>query len=225
MPNLLVWDVKTVPDLQVYAAANGLTTQSDEEIRDAMGADASNPIYRSIICISWLIVHFDADRWTVDSGYAAHVASMSEQELIKQFFDTIADLKPQLVTFSGASLLEYRALRHKLAMPQYLPELHNPYALDDLSLCDILSPFSQRKMKLRELCAVLGLRYDGLEDDEVQGYFRERRILEIAESCERDVVSIFRIWLRRELFQGRLSKYGFQHSEEKLEVFFRSVSA
>ena len=51
MPTLVVWDVKTVPDLQVYAAANGLTTQSDEEIRDAMGADASNPIYRSIVCI------------------------------------------------------------------------------------------------------------------------------------------------------------------------------
>ena len=223
MPTLIVWDVKTVPDLQVFADAKGLAKQTDDEIRDAMGPEASNPLYRSIVCIGWLIAHFEADRWTVDSIYADHVASKSEQELIKQFFDTIADLKPQLVTFNGSSSLEYRAMRHKLAMPQYFPELHNPYALDDLSLCDILSPSSQRRISLRELCAVLGLRYDGLEDDDVEKYYREGRVREIAEFCEREVVSIFRIWLRRELFQGRLSNYGFQRSEGTLEG--RSTSA
>ena len=31
MPILVVWEVKTVPDLQVYAAANGLTSQSDKK--------------------------------------------------------------------------------------------------------------------------------------------------------------------------------------------------
>ena len=223
MPTLVVWDVKTAPDLQVFAAAKGLTTQRDEEIRDAMGPEASNPIYRSIICVAWLIARFEAGRWIVESVYADHVTSKSEQELIKQFFDTIADLKPQLVTFNGSSSLEYRAMRHKLAMPQYFPELHNPYALDNLSLCDILSPSSQRKIALRELCAVLGLRYDGLEDDDVEKYYREDRVREVAEFCEREVVNVFRIWLRRELFQGRLSRHGFQRSEGTLEGRFTSA--
>ena len=223
MPTLVVWDFKTVPDLQTFANAKGLAAQSSEEIRDAMGGEASNPLYRSIICIGWLIAHFEVDRWNVKSVYASHVASKSEQDLIKQFFNTIADLKPQLVTFNGSLSLEYRAMRHKLAMPQYLPELHNLYALDDLSLCDILSPFSQRKMKLRELCAALGLHFDGLDDDEVDKYFRQKRVREIAEYCENEVVNIFQIWLRRELFQGRLSQHGFQRSEEKLEGFLRAV--
>jgi len=224
MPTLVVWDVKTVPDLQVFAAASGLATENDKEIRDAMGPEASNPLYRSIICIGQLIAHLAADRWTVDSVYADHVASKSEQELIKQFFATIADLKPQLVTFSGSSSLEYRAMRHKLAMPQYLPELHNPYALDDLALCDILSPSPQR-IKLRELCAALGLHFDGLNDDNVEKYFHQKRNREIAECCESEVANIFRIWLRRELLQGRLSNYGFQRSEETLGGFNRAVSA
>ncbi|MGA9432025.1 MAG: hypothetical protein WBV65_21145 [Xanthobacteraceae bacterium] len=177
------------------------------------------------MCIAWLIANFQAGQWKVESISADHVALKSEQELIKQFFDTIGDLNPQLVTFNGSSSLEYRAMRHKLAMPQYLPELHNPYALDNLSLCDILSPSSQRKIALRELCAVLGLRYDGLEDDDVEKYYRQKRVHEIAELCEREVVNVFRIWLRRELFQGRLSNYGFQRSEETLEGFNRTVSA
>lgn len=225
MPTLVVWDVKTVLDLKAFTAAKALAAQTDDEIRDAMGDDASNPLYRSIVCIAWLIARFEADRWTIDSVSADNVASKSEQELIKRFFDTIADSKPQLVTFSGSLSLEYRAMRHKLAMPQYLPELHNPYALDDLSLCDILSPFSQRKMKLRELCAALGLRFDGLEDEEVEKYFRQNRVREIAEYCENEVVNIFRIWLRRELYQGRLSNHGFQRTEEKLKGFFHATSA
>ena len=223
MPSLIAWDVKTVPDLQAFAAAKGLEAKSDDEIRDAMGPETSNPLYRSIICIAWLIAHFEADRWTVNSIYAEHVASKSEQELIGAFFDAIADLKPQLVTFDASLLLEYRAMRHKLAMPQYLPELHNPYALDGLSLCDILSPSSERKIRLRELCTALGLRYDGLDDDAVKKYFGQKRVREIAEYCENEVVNIFRIWLRRELFQGRLSQHGFQRSEGTLEG--RSTSA
>ena len=112
-------------------------------------------------------------------------------------------------------------MRHKLAMPQYFPELHNPYAPDDLTLCDILSPSSERKIKLRELCAVLELRYDGLEDDEVEKYFRQKRVREIAEYCQSEVANIYRTWLRRELYQGRLSNHGFQRSEERLENVFR----
>jgi 3'-5' exonuclease len=126
---------------------------------------------------------------------------------------------------NGSLLLEYGAMRHKLAMPQYLPELHNPYALDDLSLCDILSPSSNRRISLRQLCAVVGLHYDGLDDDEVAKYFRQNRVFEITESCKREVVNIFRIWLRWELFSGRLSQHGFQRSEANLEGFFHVVSA
>jgi len=214
MPNLIVWDVKTVPDLQAFAAAKGIVKSSDDEIRNAMGPEASNPLYRSIICIGWLIAHFQADRWTVESGQADHVASKSEQELIMQFFATIADLKPQLVTFSGSSLLEYRALRHNLAMPQYLPELHNPYALDDLSLCDILSPSSQR-IKLRELCAVLGMRYVGLDDEKVEELFRQQRFREIAEYCKNEVVDVFGFGCGESYFRGVCRIMGFSEARKR----------
>jgi hypothetical protein len=37
MPHVIVWDLETVPDIAGYAAANGLTGKSDEEIREALG--------------------------------------------------------------------------------------------------------------------------------------------------------------------------------------------
>ncbi|MGD0420496.1 MAG: hypothetical protein ABSA68_13120 [Xanthobacteraceae bacterium] len=35
--HVIVWDLETVPDIAGYAAANGLTGKSNEEIREAIG--------------------------------------------------------------------------------------------------------------------------------------------------------------------------------------------
>ena len=35
--HVIVWDLETVPDIVGYAAANGLTGKSNEEIRESLG--------------------------------------------------------------------------------------------------------------------------------------------------------------------------------------------
>jgi predicted PolB exonuclease-like 3'-5' exonuclease len=59
---------------------------------------------------------------------------------------------------------------------------------------------------------------DSIDGSEVHRYFREGRIQEIADYCESDIVSTYRLWLRHELFRGRLSDAGFQASEGKQAV-------
>jgi predicted PolB exonuclease-like 3'-5' exonuclease len=201
MASLVVWDLKTVSD----------ANDSDDRQID----DAFSSITRSIICIGRLIAHFDVYRWRIDSVYAWHVAAQSERDIIKQFFDLMADIKPQLVSWNAFPILEYRAMRHKLAMPQFSAELHNKYAPESIALCDVFSP-AQRRIGLREFCAVLGLGYDVLDKVDIERYFREKRMREIAEYCEREVINIFKIWLRRELYNGNLSSHGFQRSEDLL---------
>jgi 3'-5' exonuclease len=39
---------------------------------------------------------------------------------------------------------------------------------------------------------------------EVEKYYGEGRIREIADYCESDVVNTYRVWLRYELFRGHL---------------------
>jgi hypothetical protein len=58
------------------------------------------------------------------------------------------------------------------------------------------------------MCRVMGLpgKPDGMNGNEVEKYYREGRIREIADYCETDVVNTYRVWLRYELFRGRLSK-------------------
>jgi predicted PolB exonuclease-like 3'-5' exonuclease len=232
MPHVLAWDIETVPDLRGYAAANGLEGKTDDEIRGAMGDRFPKHIYHSIACIGALIAHHDGDHWAVDALGAPHVGERSEKELIASFVDRIAELTPQLVTFNGSSfdlpVLRYRAMTHSIAAPGLSARPYfNRYTDDAIDLCDVLSSFtSPAKSTLHELCRVLGLPGKPVDIDgsEVEKYFRQGRIQDIADYCESDVVNTYRVWLRHELFRGKLSPIQFQFSEQNLGEFIKTRS-
>jgi 3'-5' exonuclease len=72
-----------------------------------------------------------------------------------------------------------------------------------------------------ELSKIMGLpgKPEGIDGNEVERYFLEGRIKEIAEYCEVDVVNKYRVWLRYELFRGRLCENEHQASERNLADF------
>jgi 3'-5' exonuclease len=99
------------------------------------------------------------------------------------------------------------------------------YTEDALDLCDVLSSFSsQAKATLHELCRVMGLpgKPDGMTGAEVEKYYHDGHIREIAEYCESDVLNTYRVWLRYELFRGRLSDADFHASEANLSEFVKA---
>jgi len=232
MPHVLVWDIETVPDISGFAAANDLFDKTAEEVRTEMGDKFPKHIYHSIICIGALTAHRDGDYWKVDALGAPHVGDRSEGELIAAFVDRIADLTPQLVTFNGSSfdlpVLRYRAMLHQVsAIGLSARPYFNRYTDDAMGLCDVLSSFSlQAKSTLHELCRVMGLpgKPDGIDGGDVEKYFREGRIQDIADYCESDVVNTYRVWLRHELFRGKLTNEAFEASEANLAEFIRARS-
>ena len=144
----------------------------------------------------------------------------------------IAELAPQLVTFNGASfdlpVLRYRAMVCGVAAPGLAQRPYfNRYTEDAIDLCDVLSCFSsQNKPSLHELCRVLGLpgKPDGMDGADVERFCREGRVVEVAAYCETDVVNTYRVWLRYELFRGRLTENGLRASEASLSDYIRSHS-
>jgi 3'-5' exonuclease len=63
---------------------------------------------------------------------------------------------------------------------------------------------------------------EGMRGDEVEKYYHDGHIREIAEYCESDVVNTYRVWLRYELFRGRLSDADFHASELSLIDFIKA---
>jgi len=228
--SVIVWDIETVPDLKGFAAANGHEGKGDDDVRAAMGDKFPKHIYHSIICIGALVARQEDGHWAVNALGAPHVGERSEKALISSFVDRVAELTPQLVTFNGASfdlpVLRYRAMVHGVAAPglSLRPYFHR-FTEDAIDLCDVLSSFSpQSKATLHELCRVMGLpgKPDGISGADVERYYREGRVREIAEYCESDVVNTYRVWLRYELFRGRLSDAAFQASEASLVDFIKA---
>lgn len=229
MPSVIVWDLETVPDLAGFAKANGLSDKTTQEVRDAIGDKFPKHIYHSIVCIGAVVAHLEGDHWIVDAIGAPHVGDRTEPELITAFVDKIAQVRPQLVTFNGNSfdlpVLRYRAMINGIAAPglssrQYFKR----YSTDALDLCDELSSFSSSaKVKLDELSKILGFpgKPDEIHGGDVEQYFREGRIHEIADYCETDVVNTYRVWLRYEFFCGRLDEGGYRASEQILIEFIK----
>jgi len=226
-PSVIVWDLETVPDLCGFAAANDLVGKRDADIREALGNQFPKHIYHSIVCIGALVAHRESDHWAVDALGAPHVGERTENQLIASFCDKIAELKPQLVTFNGNSfdlpVLRYRAMIHSVSAPGLAARLYfNRYTEDAVDLCDILSSFAPHtKASLNELSKIMGLpgKPEGIDGSEVERYFHEGRIKEIAEYCEIDVVNTYQVWLRYELFRARLSESEHRASERSLADF------
>ena len=230
--HVIVWDLETVPDIAGYAAANGLIGKSNEEIRESLGNKFPKHIYHSIVCIGALVAHKEPDHWAVDAIGAPHVGERPEKELIASFVDRIAQLTPQLVTFNGNTfdlpVLRYRAMIHAVAAPGLTVRPYfNRYTEDALDLCDVLSSFAPHtKASLNELSRIMGLpgKPDSIDGAEVERYFLDGKIKEIADYCETDVVNTYRVWLRYELFRGELSDIVFQASEANLSEFITARS-
>jgi 3'-5' exonuclease len=230
--NLIVWDLETVPDLRGFARANGLDGKTDAEVREALGDKFPKHIYHSIVCIGALVAHREANGWIVDAVGAPHCGERSEKELIGAFVGRVADLAPQLVTFNGNSfdlpVLRYRALVNGVSAPGLSARPYfNRYTDDAVDLCDVLSGYSsQGKATLHEICRVMGLpgKPDGIDGSEVEQYHRDGRIQDIADYCETDIVNTYRLWLRYELFRGKLTEEEFGASEVCLSEYIKSHS-
>jgi len=61
-----------------------------------------------------------------------------------------------------------------------------------------------------------------MDGGEVEKYYRDGRIKEIAEYCETDVINTYRVWLRYELFRGKMTKQSYEMSEANLESLLKS---
>jgi 3'-5' exonuclease len=226
---IIVWDIETVPDLKGFAAAHGLTNKSDGEVRAVIGEKFPKHIYHSIVCIGALIAHREAESWSVDSLGAPHCGERSEKELVSAFVGRIAELTPQLITFNGNSfdlpVLRYRALVNEVSAPGLSKRPYfNRYTEDAIDLCDVLSGFSsQGKATLHEICRVMGLRGKPTDIDgsDVAQYHRDGKTQEIANYCETDVLNTYRLWLRYELFRGKLTEAELDASERNLGNYIK----
>jgi predicted PolB exonuclease-like 3'-5' exonuclease len=225
--SVIVWDLETVPDLAAAARLFDMGDASDAEVREALGSGFSKHPLHKIACIGALVASRQPEGWRVDALGAPHIGERSEAQLIRDFIERIAQLRPQLITFNGHSfdlpVLRYRAMVNRVpAAGLQVRQYFHRYTEDALDLCDVLGSYVPgAKVKLDDVSKILGLsgKPVGIDGSRVEEMILAGQIEEVARYCETDVVNTYRVWLVYELFRGLITIEELHWSETQIRDF------
>jgi predicted PolB exonuclease-like 3'-5' exonuclease len=236
--NTLVFDIETVPDVELGRRLYDLGDLDDAGVAQAMFAkqrqlrqnDFLPPPQQRIVAISVLLRSRDGLRISSLGDEQA-----PERELVQRFFDGLERYSPTLVSWNGSGfdlpVLNYRALRHgvnahrywdvgegdrELRFNNYLSRYHWRHT----DLMDVLSGYGASGRASLELAAqLIGLPGKlGIGGAQVWPAYRRGEIAAIRDYCEIDVLNTYLIYLRFELTRGVLDAATYQKELEVVEA-------
>jgi 3'-5' exonuclease len=240
--NRLVFDIETVPDVELGRRVLGLEGLEDAQVAKAMyaarrqenGSDFLPLEQHKVVAISCVLRSREQLKvWSLgelDSG---------EAELITRFFDGIDKYTPDLVSWNGSGfdlpVLHYRALKAGVQAPRYWEtgdedtsfrynNYLSRYHWRHLDLMDVLSSFQGRaRASLADMAALLGLPGKlGFSGAQVWDAVLAGQLAAVRNYCETDVLNTYLVLLRFELFRGRLDHAEYQRELARLRELLRA---
>lgn len=240
--NVLVFDIETVPDVELGRVLYGLQGLEDADVAKAMfaqqraasGTEFLPHVQQRVVAISCVLRSREQLRvWSLGDPASA------EHELIARFFDGIEKYLPDLVSWNGGGfdlpVLHYRALKAGIQAPHYwetgeedtafrFNNYLSRYHWRHLDLMDVLSGFQPRaRAKLADVAALLGLPGKlGFSGDRVWDAWQAGERLAIRRYCETDALNTYLIYLRFQFLRARLERGGLEAEFERLRALLRS---
>ncbi|MDE2219503.1 MAG: 3'-5' exonuclease [Gammaproteobacteria bacterium] len=243
--NRLVFDIETVPDVELGRRLLGLEGLADEQVAKAMysarrqesGSDFLPLEQHRVVAISCVLRSREQLKvWSLGE------LDSDEAGLITRFFDGIEKYTPDLVSWNGGGfdlpVLHYRALKAGVRAPRYWEtgdedssfrynNYLSRYHWRHLDLMDVLSSFQGRaRASLADMAALLGLPGKlGFSGAQVWDAVLAGQLEAVRNYCETDVLNTYLVLLRFELFRGRLDAADYRHECARLRELLRSSPA
>ena len=222
----LVFDIETVPDVELGRRVFGLEGLADAQVARAMFAQARAASgseflpheQHQVVAIACALRTREQFRiWSLGDEGAG------EAELIARFYDGIETYTPDLVSWNGGGfdlpVLHYRALKAGVQAPRYWEtgdadtafrynNYLSRYHWRHLDLMDVLASHNARaRASLQDMAALLGLPGKlGFSGDQVWDAVRSGQLAAVRRYCETDVLNTTLIYLRFEFMRGRLDR-------------------
>jgi predicted PolB exonuclease-like 3'-5' exonuclease len=236
--NTLVFDIETVPDVELGRRLYGLDGLDDAAVAQAMFAkqraqrqsDFLPPPQQRIVAISVVLRTRDALKI-----FSLGDLESEERELVQRFFDGLERFTPVLVSWNGAGfdlpVLQYRALRHGVNAQRYWEtgdsdrdfrynNYLSRYHWRHIDLMDVLSGYGASGRASLELAAqLIGLPGKlGIGGSQVWSAYRRGELGAIRDYCETDVLNTYLIYLRFQLVRGELDPVSYQNELAVVET-------
>ena len=241
----LVFDLETVPDVELGRRVLGIEGLSDAEVAKAMytvrrqqsGSDFLPLEQHRVVAISCVLRSREQLQvWSLGDEQS------SEAELITRFFEGLEKYTPDLVSWNGSGfdlpVLHYRALKAGVQAPRYWEtgeedtsfrynNYLSRYHWRHLDLMDVLSSFQARaRASLQDMALLLGLPGKlGFSGAQVWDAVQAGQLGAVRDYCETDVLNTYLVLLRFELFRGRLDPGAYRQELERLREWLRASDA
>jgi len=242
--NCLVFDIETIPDVELGRRLLGLGDADDVAVAEAMFARRTEETGSSFLPYEQhRVVAIAAALRTEDQlqVWSIGVLESPEDDLLRRFFGGLEKLRPTLVSWNGSGfdlpVLHYRMLKHGIAAPTYWDtgdldrdfrwnNYLNRYHTRHVDLMDVLAGYQLRgRASLDHVAALVGLPGKlGMAGDKVWDAWREGRLAEIRDYCETDVLNTYLVYLRFELIRGRLSPEAYASELARARSWLRERS-
>lgn len=237
----LVFDIETVPDVELGRRALGLEGIDDRNMAQIMfqrrqeltGSEFLSLEQQRIVAISVVLSSRDALKvWSLGEEHS------SEKELIERFFDGIERYTPDLVSWNGAGfdlpVLHYRSLKYGIPAPRYWEigdgdqafrwnNYLNRFHWRHLDLMDVLSGYQSRaRAGLESVSMLLGLPGKlGMGGAQVWDRYQAGELKVIRDYCETDVINTYLVYLRFELIRGRLGPQQYENEVQRMREYLK----
>jgi predicted PolB exonuclease-like 3'-5' exonuclease len=236
---ILVFDIETVPDVEMGRRLYQLEGLSEAETAEALfalrrektGRDFLPHHLQRVIAISAVFSH--ANTLTV---WSLGDESSSEKDIISRFFAGIDKHQPTLVSWNGAGfdlpVLHYRALLYGIVAPTYWEagEQLQPFKWNNylnrfhyrhLDLMDVLAGYQNKAFApLDEIASMLGLPGKmGMDGSKVWAAYQAGELKQIRDYCETDVLNTYGVYLRFERMRGHLNPMAYIEKVMQLKAY------
>lgn len=236
--NTLVFDIETVPDVELGRRLHGVDDLDDDSVakimffkqRQARQTDFLPLPQHRIVAISAVLRSRDE----------LHVFTLgdidaTEKDIVGRFYDGIERYSPELVSWNGTGfdlpVLNYRALLHgvnaehywemgdsdrEFRYNNYLSRFHWRH----LDLMDVLSGFQiGARSSLQQVATLLGFPGKlGMSGDQVWDRYQVGELSAIRDYCETDALNTYLIYLRFQLVRGILDETRYNAELEQLRA-------
>jgi len=247
--SLFVFDIETIPDLE--SARNLLGDEIAEadlaialrkyhlEITNGKN-DFIRQLFHKVIVISFLEAEIHQDEeggeyYVLKDIRSGGKPNSPEKDLIQGFFQKLNEIRPRLVSFNGKTfdlpVLKYRAMKYGV-QAKWLHKsgdkwnnYNSKYSFD--WHCDLLEAFSDfgqsAKIKMNEICALFDLPGKiNIDGSMVEELFHAKKVEEIRDYCELDVVNTYLLYLRYMHHTGTLSQSSYENCISDLISFIEN---
>ena len=234
--NCLVFDIETVPDVELGRRLYSLADLDDADVARAMQFIALRksgteflPLHMQRIVAISVVMNRDGvlKVWSLGDEDA------DEAELVQRFYDGVDRFSPTLVSWNGSGfdlpVLHYRALRHGVTAERYWETGDNETAFRynnylgrfhwrHVDVMDVLALYQPRaRASLDEVATMLGYPGKfGMSGADVWPTYLAGDLAAIRQYCETDVLNTYLVYLGFEAMRGTIDDVG--HASEVARV-------